>query len=125
MSGACVAPAPATVTPPPVQPPAPAAPPADGYADGEKAGEALAKLECGKLGPILLGFLLGVIGIAIEYIVPPSVPASGYAGRPPDYAEGYIDGYKSECRDQRALAALTGCSCAIIIVGLITSIAAL
>ncbi|MGB9743074.1 MAG: hypothetical protein ACPL0F_07990, partial [bacterium] len=73
-----------------------------GKIDGEKDAE----------GQILwfgAGCLLGVVGILIAYLVPPSVPGDRLIGKSPEYVQGYTEGYQKKSREKNALWATSGC----------------
>jgi hypothetical protein len=63
------------------------------------------------------GFCLciGVAGIGVALIVPPSPPESALMGKSSTYIQGYSEGYKSKARVKNAGWATLGCAMAALI----------
>ncbi len=55
------------------------------------------------------GFLGGIIGVILAYVIKPSPPASTLVGKSPDYVAAYTDAYKDECKRIQTKYAWIGC----------------
>ncbi|HDH99566.1 MAG: hypothetical protein DRP94_07100 [Candidatus Latescibacterota bacterium] len=55
------------------------------------------------------GFLLGLPGVILAYIVEPSPPTAALVGKPPEYTATYIRAYKEKAREIQAKYAFYGC----------------
>lgn len=61
------------------------------------------------------GFFLGVIGVLLAYLAPPSPPAVRLIGKSPEYVAAYTDAYKSAATREKGTAAIIGCgTCAVL-----------
>jgi len=55
------------------------------------------------------GFLGGIIGVILAYVIKPSPPASTLVGKSPDYVAAYTDAYREECKSIQTKYAWIGC----------------
>jgi hypothetical protein len=120
--------APAEQTPPPPQSQPPSSTVAansskasnfDEYLLGKQTAQAEAR---GKPAWILAGLTgtylclcIGVAGIGLALVVPPSPPESALMGKSSSYIIGYTEGYKSKARIKNAGWATLGCAMAAVI----------
>jgi hypothetical protein len=91
----------------------------DEYLLGKQTAQAEAK---GKPVWILAGLTgtgfclcIGVAGIGLALVVPPSPPESALMGKSSSYIQGYSEGYKSKARIKNAGWATLGCTMAAVI----------
>lgn len=63
-----------------------------------------------------IGFILGVVGVLIAYMVPPSPPAMKLMGKSSDYVMTYTQCYQEKGKSEQGTASLIGCAISGILV---------
>jgi len=80
-----------------------------GVLDARAKGMAAAELETNKVLWAGVGFLLGLIGVLIAYVVTPSPPQTHLIGKDVEYVAAFTDAYQSRGRSIQGNYAVMGC----------------
>lgn len=78
----------------------------DDYLAGKLQGEMDAQ---GKPIWVLAGLCIGICGVGLAALIPPSPPATAFIGKSGSYIQGYAEGYKSKGRWKNVGMASVGC----------------
>ncbi len=63
-----------------------------------------------------VGFLLGIVGVLIAYMVPPSPPAMKLMGKSSEYVLAYTQCYQDKGKGEQGTASLIGCAISGVLV---------
>jgi hypothetical protein len=77
--------------------------------DARAKGTAAAEAEVNKMLWAGIGFLLGLVGVVIAYVVTPSPPQSHLIGKDMEYVAAFTDAFQSKGRSIQGNYALMGC----------------